>query len=165
MLLGEPDSPSSYISGRHESVVLRCSELPKDPECVGQISRPNNKAITNSLGIWELKVQTQLRGLYFESLVFFLSWMLRSFLSDKGERNSPSRGDKAEAPFLTVSISSMFCVPRNPGCNQEGQLGDNLGRKWDKSSLYFTWRLSSASRVRPQNSLHISQWGHFCFDS
>lgn len=51
MLLGEPDSPSSYISGRHEAAVLRCSELPKDPECVGQTSRPNNKAITNSLGI------------------------------------------------------------------------------------------------------------------
>ena len=51
MLLGEADSPSNYVFGRRESTVLRCSELPKELECVGQISCTNNEAITNSLGI------------------------------------------------------------------------------------------------------------------
>ena len=55
--------------------------------------------------------------------------MLRSFLSDKGERNSPSRGDLAEAPFLTVSISSMFFVPRNPGSRSGGSAGRQAGEE------------------------------------
>ena len=144
------------------------SDAQSFPRTLNVLVRSHIPVIKQSLILWAFenwKLGHNSGDFIFESLVFFLSWMLRSFLSDKGERNFPSRGDMAEAPFLTVSISSMFCVPWNPGWYQERQLGDNMGRKWDKSSLYFTWRLSSASRVHPQNSLHISQWGHFCFDS
>ena len=117
------------------------SDAQSFPRTFNVLVRSHVPTMKQSLILWAFenwKLRHDSGG--FETLVYFLSCMLRSFLSDKGERNSPSRGDLAEAPFLTVSISSMFCVPRNPGSRSGGSAGRQAGEEVGKilSLLHLT---------------------------